>query len=106
MDKARYIQDKESTLYRDLEKANRKMKEIANWYDISNYELNAQDDKTILLMVKEVNNLYQGLNSLLQATSNFKISSNLNELITSEPLDLEGVVKCIFEKGINKEIEK
>ena len=100
MEKAKYIQDKEATLYKDLEKANKKIKEIANWYNTSNYDLDFQDNKNLLLMVKEVNNIYQGLNDLLQATNNFKVSSNLNELVTSEPLDLEGVVKLLFEKGI------
>ncbi len=97
MEKAKYIQDKEATLFNDLNKANRKMKEIANWYDTSDYTQNSVDEKNVLLFIKDVNNLYHNLDSLLQATKNFKLHKNLNALITSESLDLEGIVKYIVE---------
>ncbi len=97
MEKAKYIQDKEATLFNDLNKANRKMKEIANWYNTSDYDQTSVDEKNILLFIKEVNNLYHNLDSLLQSTKNFKLHNNLNGLITSESMDLEGIVEYIVE---------
>lgn len=82
MEKAKYIQDKENSLLNDLDKTYKKIKEISNWYSLSNYDLKSNDKENINLMIKRISNIYCQLDNLLLNTNNFELSKELKELIT------------------------
>ena len=84
MDKAKYIEKKEEILFKDLDNAHKKLKEIANWYRLSNYDTNFTDEKNQKLYVQKVNNIYQELRNLLLSTHNFKLESNLKQLVVND----------------------
>jgi len=84
MEKAKYIAKKEETLYKDLDNASKKLKEITNWYTLSNYELNFSDEKNQKLYIQKVNNIYIELRKLLMETKKFKLATNLKELIIND----------------------
>jgi len=102
MEKAKYIEKKEETLLKDLDNASKKLKEIANWYPLSNYELSFEDEKNHKLYIQKVNNIYYELRKLLMETKKFKLATNLKELIVNDEYtkleSLEELEKLIEEK--------
>lgn len=82
--KAKYIKKKERTLFNDLQKVHHKLREIANWYKISNYNCNYTDTKKQMLYAQAVNNIYQELKNLLIATENWRIENNLKNIVVND----------------------
>lgn len=97
-EKAKYITNKEITLFNDLDKAHKKLKEIANWYSLSDYKCNSIDEKNQMLYVQLVNNIYSELKMLLSNTKNLKLYENLKEVITNFKLkDLAELEQLIMD---------
>lgn len=83
MEKAKYIEKKEAILFNELDNAHKKLKEIANWYLLSDYECNFTDEKNQKLYIQKVNNIYHELRNLLMATKKHELAKNLEELIVN-----------------------
>lgn len=86
-EKAKYIEQKELTLFNDLDKAHKKLKEIANWYNLSDYKCNTIDEKNQMLYVQLVNNIYKELSTLLFNTRNWKLYENLKEVVVGDRIN-------------------
>jgi hypothetical protein len=84
MEKAKYIEKKEEVLFKELDNAHKKLKEIANWYLLSEYKCNSIDEKNQKLYIQKVNNIYQELRNLLIATKKHELAKNLKELVVND----------------------
>ena len=108
MEKAKYIEKKEETLLKDLDNASKKLKEIANWYPLSNYELSFEDEKNHKLYIQKVNNIYYELRKLLMETKKFKLATNLKELIVNDEYtkleSLEELEKLIEDRKVRSSL--
>jgi len=104
-DKAKYIENKEVTLFNDLNKAHKKLKEIANWYSLSNYTCDFTDRKNQMLYVQLVNNIYSELKALLINTKNVKLYKELEDIVTIYKLsDSAALEQLIIELQKEKEV--
>ncbi|HDK7194915.1 TPA: hypothetical protein PTV74_003222 [Clostridium botulinum] len=99
-EKAKYIQNKEKTLFNDLERINKKLYQINNWYSMSNYKLNSNDEENLMLLIKHTNNIYYTLRQLLFNTKNGELVKILPEVIMNERYDslkeIEEKLECIY----------
>lgn len=105
-EKAKYIANKETTLFNDLDKAHKKLKEIANWYSLSDYKCNSIDEKNQMLYTQLVNNIYKELNNLLFTTKNWRLYESLKEIvIESVKLKDLGELEELLQEFKMKEIQ-
>ncbi|APH20801.1 hypothetical protein [Clostridium botulinum] len=86
-EKAKYIENKEITLFNDLDKSYKKLKEIANWYSLSNYKSNFQDERNQKLYIQKINNVYHEMKSLIISSKNIKILNDYERLIIEDKLN-------------------
>lgn len=101
--KAKYIQEKERTLFNDLDNAQKKLKQVANWYPLSDYDITAMDKKNFKLFIQNVNSIYFELGNLLLNTRNFELYEILKKLVTDEKLnDLSELEQKIQEVKIGE----
>jgi|GEM_PF-6655840 len=96
MEKAKYIENKEVTLFNDLDKSHKKLKEIANWYSLSDYNTNTIDIKNQKLYVEKINNIFHEMKTLLFATKNFKVFEQYDFLVTNKKLTLCEIEEILF----------
>lgn len=97
-EKAKYIENKEITLYNDLEKSYKKLKQIANWYSLSDYKSNFQDEKNRKLYIQKINNLYHEMKNLIISSKNTRILKDYKKLIVENKLNsLEELEKALLD---------
>lgn len=102
-DKAKYIQEKERTLYNDLEKAYKKLKEVTNWYSLSSYDLTFDDIKNHRLYMLKINNLYHEMKDLLISSKDIESLKEYDRVITHKRIDsLEELENVILHKDITQ----
>ncbi|MBD5589373.1 hypothetical protein [Clostridium botulinum] len=97
-EKAKYIENKEITLFNDLDKSYKKLKEIANWYSLSDYESNFQDERNQKLYIQKINNIYHEMKNLIISSKNTKILNDYERLIIENKLNsLEELEKTLLD---------
>ncbi|HCL4480164.1 TPA: hypothetical protein N2D99_002251 [Clostridium botulinum] len=102
-EKAKYIENKEITLYNDLEKSYKKLKQIANWYSLNDYKSNFQDEKNRKLYIQKINNLYHEMKNLIISSKDTQILKDYKKLIVENKLNsLEELEKVLLDMR-NKE---
>jgi hypothetical protein len=106
-EKAKYITNKEVTLFNDLDKAHKKLKEIANWYYLSDYKRNAADEKNQILYTQLTNNIYRELSNLLFNSRNWRLYENFKEVVTNDLKlkDLSALEELLQEIKTRKEVQ-
>lgn len=86
-EKAKYIENKETTLFNDLDKSCKKLKEVASWYYLNNYKNNFQDEKNQKLYIQKINNIYHEMKNLLISSKNIKTLNDYEKLIVKNKLN-------------------